>query len=188
MALPFVVLASLIGSAVHISYNRHYKNVERERYLSTGNRESISTVKKPSDYYDKSKSVSPRPGSVVCCELYGVLDHTGIWIDSDTIVELSSTGLIRAISVDRFIENRSGSHVFVACNNKHLPITVDGTIDRALQQVFTYRDYDVINNNCHRFVHYCLTGNNKEITRFGTLSDTLAEMSGENIYWDKAAI
>ena len=38
--------------------------------------------------------VKPKMGSIVCCEIYQELEHTGVWIADDVIIELSNNGLV----------------------------------------------------------------------------------------------
>jgi hypothetical protein len=187
MALPLIAAGIAIGAAVlHENNKSHYKNIERERINFTGSDNSAPDVKKmPSDTYSSHLRVTPEPGSLVCCEVFNVVEHTGIWIDSETIVELSNNGLVKAVSASRFLEERSGEEIFVACRYDHSPIVLPETVERTVSQIFTYREYDLIANNCHRFSYYCLTGVDKPLSRFSTLNTLLAGVIGDHIYWDK---
>lgn len=187
MALPIIAAVALGVAVYHEAKKSHYRELENER-LTTKNSDKNALRKSPSDGYSVNSSVTPEAGSIVCCGVYGVLDHTGIWVDRDTIVELSSSGLVKAVSAERFLTERSGDHIFVACDNHHKPIVIKETVERAINSVFTYRGYDVIENNCHRFVNYCITGQEHELTRFTSLNDVIYRVSGKNIYWDKVKI
>lgn len=188
MALPLIAAGIALGAALlHESNKNHYKELEQKRKYFDPNRED-GLIKAPSDSYDGGLLVEPVTGSVVCCEVFNFLDHTGIWIDRDTIIELSNNGLVKSVSAERFLTERSGENIFVACDHKHQPIHNIKAADRAVSQLFTYREYDLINNNCHRFVNYCLTGEDEKISRFSSLNKSLSQLSGENIYWDKAKI
>lgn len=187
MALPFIVAAAVSAAAIHQSKKNYYQQLEQQR----SKKKSVSSeriVKLPSDLYDSSLAVSPVAGSIVCCGLYSLLEHTGIWIDEDTIIELSNSGLVKAVSATRFLHNRSGKYLFVACDNAHTPIAIPGTEHRAIHSVFTYRPYHVVDNNCHKFVHYCIAGKETELTRFDSLNQRLVELTGKNIYWDKVKL
>jgi len=189
MALP--IIAALIAGAavVHQTNKSHYRKVERRRADDVLERFGETKTKKyPSDTYSSDTFVQPLPGSVVCCEVYGMLDHTGIWIDNDTIVELSNSGLVKAVSPERFLSERSGENIFIACDSSHKPIIIDQCEQRAIDNVFSYREYDVIDNNCHRFVQFCLSGIDLELTTFATLNKHLATLSQKNIYWDKVNV
>ena len=187
MALP-IVAAIVLGAAVYHEVKKsHYEKVEFKRKTPKPDAKN-SVLKSPSDSYASNIKVQPKSGSIVCCGVYGVLDHTAIWIDRDTIIELSNNGLVKAVSAERFLEERSGDNIFVACDHKHDPLVFNEAIDRAINSVFTYRGYDVIDNNCHRFVNYCITGQERELTRFNSLNDAIFKVSGKNIYWDKVKI
>ena len=187
MALPLIAAGLALGAAIlHESNKKHYKNLEIDRNNRDGEQDyKPDLVKSPSDIYNRGFSVKPLAGSIVCCEVYNFLDHTGIWIDEFTIIELSNSGLIKSVSADRFLQERSGQNIFVACDNNHQPIVIPGAQKRALENVYSYREYDVIENNCHRFVNYCLTGFNDELSRFTTLNKQIAKLSGKHVYWDK---
>jgi len=187
MALPLIAAGIALGAAVlHESNKKHYKNLEKYRKFSDLNDIDRNKVAKaPSDRYCRSHLVEPRPGSLVCCEVYNFLDHTGIWIDEDTIIELSNSGLVKAVSASRFLSERSGKNIFVACDKNHTPIVIDGCADRAVAQIFSYREYDLVENNCHRFVHYCLTGRDIKISRFASLNEKLLNLVDHSIFWDR---
>jgi len=187
MALPIVAAVALGAAVYHEVKKSHYKELETSRF-DAETKGTDKVVKHPSDNYSSSIRVKPEFGSIVCCEVYGVLDHTGIWIDEDTIVELSNSGLVKAVSASRFLTERSGKNIFVACDKHHQPIVLPDAAERALQSIFTYRGYDVIDNNCHRFVNYCICGQEQELTRFQSLNDRIFKLSGKNIYWDKVKL
>jgi len=187
MALPLVVAGIALGAAVlHESTKKHYKNLEINRKNSNpSDLDDNRVMKAPSDQYSRGHYIEPLPGSIVCCEVFNFLDHTGVWIDRETIIELSNNGLVKAVSAQRFLDERSGDNIFVACDHRHKPIVIDGCADRAISQIYSYREYDLIENNCHRFVNYCLTGNDVKISRFSSLNDQLLNVVEHNIYWDK---
>lgn len=87
--------------------------------------------------------ISPINGSIVCCGIYGVFEHTGIWCDG-TIIELRGNGLVRAISPERFIEDRTGDQIFIACDNDCAPLIDPITIERASAKLYQYSEYHVI--------------------------------------------
>ncbi|WP_341205732.1 hypothetical protein [uncultured Psychrosphaera sp.] len=189
MALPFIALAAVIGASVaHESTKSRYKDLEQLRHIAKENTDDLSVIKTPSDTYSSDTYVQPQPGSIVCCEVYNLFEHTGIWIDQDTIIELSNDGLVKAVSASRFLDERSGKNIFVACNARHQPIVLPGCESRALHSIFTYREYDVLENNCHRFTHYCLSGKDIKVSRFTRLNELLIDNVEQNIYWDKVKV
>lgn len=191
MALPLIAAIIVGATAIHQSNKSHYRKIESKRKFDTFDDTAnvdAEVCKMPSDTYSSNTFVRPQPGSVVCCEVYNALDHTGIWLDDETIIELSNSGLVKAVSAQRFLKERSGKHLFVACDRQHRPIIIEGCEQRAVSQLFSYREYDVISNNCHRFVNYCMSGHDAEMTTFSTLNKRLARLSSKNIYWDKVKV
>ena len=191
MALPLIAAIIVGATAIHQSNKSHYRKIEHKRRFDNANSDlatKLDVCKMPSDTYSSNTFVTPQAGSIVCCEVYSALDHTGIWIHDETIVELSNSGLVKAVSAQRFLKERSGEHLFVACDNAHIPIVIEGCDQRAINNLFSYREYDVITNNCHRFVNYCVSGRDSELTTFANLNKQLAIQSSKNIYWDKVKV
>jgi hypothetical protein len=127
-------------------------------------------------------------GAVVVCEIFHLFEHTGIYIGEGQIVELQGSGLVRAISIQRFFDNRSGKHLFVAVNNRGRILVNEGCYERAISQIFTVQDYDLIHNNCHRFTQHCVTGRNLPITSFFDLKTELARYWHTEIQWQAVDI
>ena len=125
-------------------------------------------------------------GSIVSCGIYGVFDHTGIWID-DNVVELKGNGLIRGISPQRFLKDRSGDTIYVACGGDLTPLVSPAAAKNAMEQLFHYTDYDVWNNNCHRFCWRCVSGRNDTVSRFSDLNKKLSEYFQQPIHWQPLA-
>lgn len=131
---------------------------------------------------EDSTVVMPEDGAVVCCGIYEVFQHTGIWLDGQ-VVELKGNGLIRAISPQRFLQDRSGNRIYVACNAAHGPLVDEQCITRMLPRLYEYSEYDLISNNCHRFVNQCVTGLSARITRFAELNGSLSAHFGTRLHW-----
>lgn len=131
---------------------------------------------------ESQTKVTPINGAVVCCEIYGVLDHTGIWLD-DGIVELSGNGLVRAISPQRFLDERSGNTIYVACDSKSNVLVQPDAAERTVAQIYSYRNYDVMTNNCHHFVWEMHSGQQTKVGRFGQLNEALHYLHGDAISW-----
>lgn len=129
----------------------------------------------------------PRNGSVVTCGIYGVLDHTGIWVDGN-IYELAGSGLIRCVSPERFVDQRSGSTIYVACdlNNRAL-LNADVAI-RVRSLLYTTVDYHLMNQNCHRFVAESLANSKASVTSFSDLNAFLSDLYNTPIRWNKAKV
>ncbi|WP_299071500.1 hypothetical protein [uncultured Paraglaciecola sp.] len=131
---------------------------------------------------NSDEKVKPINGAVVTCGIYGLFEHTGIWVDGN-ILELKGNGLIRGISPNRFLQERSGDEIYVACGGNNTPLIQAGTADRAVSQLFSYSEYDVIKNNCHKFVWQCISGESNPLTRFSELNQKLAERFDTTIHW-----
>ena len=133
------------------------------------------------------KRVHPRNGSIVTCGIFGVLDHTGVWVDGN-IYELSGEGLIRAVSPERFLANRSGDKIYVACDEQYTPLALPEVTQRCNNNLFELRDYHLINNNCHQFVLEMLTGERVKITSFSELNEALSALYLTSINWHEAKV
>jgi len=130
-------------------------------------------------------AILPLDGCIVSCGVFGVFDHCGIWNDG-TIIELRGNGLIRGISPERFLSQRSGEDIFVACDARQQPLVAPGTQRRALDQLYQYSEYDLFSNNCHKFVWQCISDTNEPLTRFAELKHKMAAHFDSEITWQKA--
>ena len=83
-------------------------------------------------------------GALVVCEIFHLFEHTGIYIGEGQIVELQGTGLVRSVSIPRFMDNRSGEELMVACDSSGKPIGNMAAAERAASQIFTYQTYDLL--------------------------------------------
>jgi hypothetical protein len=129
--------------------------------------------------------VAPINGAVVSCGVYGLFEHSGIWVDGN-ILELKGNGLIRSVSPKRFLQQRSGDIICIACNHNNIPLIKADAVGRAMSLLFSYSEYDVINNNCHKFVWHCLSGEYIPLTRFSALNQKMAELFTTKIHWHPA--
>ncbi len=193
MPLPLLWLGAAVVSAVAVSeLTESKKRSEKRRFLDKdghyrgdASRHKSGVEKFPSEVFQTTTYAQIAPGSMVCCGLGGVLEHTGILIDDETIVELHGDGLIKAISPRRFLKERSGNEIFVACDSQGKAIGTELCAMRAVKQVMTYQDYHIINNNCHRFVWQCISGRNEPVTTFHQLNTLFSKRFDRKIYWDK---
>ncbi len=124
-------------------------------------------------------------GALVVCEIFHLFEHTGIYIGDGQIVELQGTGLVRSVSVHRFMENRSGEELMVACDSRGQPLANPVAAERAVSQIFTYQTYDLISNNCHRFCGHCFTGRNWPVTSFFDLRQGMEQQLRQKISFKK---
>lgn len=189
MAIPLILLGSAIVGAGMLAEDRaRRQKIELRRRLNIPQKAGIlepRLIQEPSLYEQNFLRVKPVPGSIICCFVFGVIEHSGIWLGEDTIIELHGSGLIRAVSVQRFLAGRSGNNIFIACDAHHQPLVSSHCLEAASNQIFSYRDYDLFDNNCHRFVWECLTNESVAIASFETLSQKMAVHFKKSIYWDQ---
>ncbi|WP_028774339.1 lecithin retinol acyltransferase family protein [Shewanella waksmanii] len=188
MALPLIWLGgAVIGAVVLADQREKRKTIESQRRL--GKRDSSSSQGaslNPSLWQSSAIKVRPKPGSIVCCFVYGVIEHTAIWLDEHTLIELHGSGLVRAVSTQRFLAGRTGSKIYLACDHRHQPLVDETMLERAKRSIYQYREYDLLDNNCHRFVWACLTNEERAISSFNEFNQLIAEHFADNIYWDEA--
>lgn len=142
-------------------------------------------------------------GAFVWCEIYSLFEHSGIYLgDSHVngqrktqytaaehlIVELCGSGLVRALSAERFLQNRSGQHLFIATDLAGNLLGSHAAAERACASIYTYQPYDLLLNNCHRFSYTCLTGQSLPITSFYDLKQALANWYGFTPRWQKVQL
>lgn len=111
--------------------------------------------------------VKPKIGSVVKTNLeYGV-EHSGIYVGKNKIIELNGDGDIREVSYDYFMRGdsdsfRCGQYIYVACyqddNGTCLPLASPDIAKRARKSLGRTRDYNLFLENCHKFTEYCING------------------------------
>lgn len=188
MALPLLLLGSALGAALLANEREKRHQLERKRLsgINPASMKDKTIGLHPSLWQVGHKQVKPKPGAIICCFVYGVIEHTGIWLDDNTLIELHGNGLIRAVSTKRFLAGRTGSKIFVACSHTHQPLIDGEVLLRAEKAIFTYREYDLFDNNCHRFVWSCLNGTEESLPSFNDLNKKLSSYFEQTIYWDEA--
>jgi len=192
MPLPLLWLGAAAVSALAVkgladdrkTQQRQRKNYYKVQTLADLNRHESPIAIYPSDVLTTEQKVKPKVGAIVCCGVGGLLDHTGIWVDDNTIVELDGEGLIKPISVKRFTKERSGKQIFIACDSQAQPLASDLAAQKALSQLFQLRDYHMIENNCHQFIWQCFKNDKDNISTFKELNLHLAQYFDRKIYWD----
>ncbi len=190
MAWPLIWLGGVALGALALAEEKSRRdrlNLDRRLGKLSPEDKKSGAALTPSALLRTDSTTSPAPGSIVCCHVYGVIEHTGIWLGDDMIAELHGSGLIRAVSPRRFLAGRTGDSIFVAATASHEAMAQEQTAKRAMDNLFTYRDYDLLENNCHRFVWYCMTGEEREIRSFDGFNEKLSLHFGETVFWDQLA-
>lgn len=189
MPLPLLWLGGAALGAAFLADERQKRlQLERDRLLGRAPKQALANramLAAPSQWQKGFKQVIPEPGSIVCCYVFGVIEHTGIWLGDDCLVELHGSGLVRAVSIKRFLAGRTGSQIYLACNHQHQPLVSEAALERAQQAIYQYREYDLFDNNCHRFVWSCISGHEISIQSFNELNQQLAAYFNQGIYWDE---
>ncbi|PIW59163.1 lecithin retinol acyltransferase family protein [Shewanella sp. CG12_big_fil_rev_8_21_14_0_65_47_15] len=189
MPLPLLWLGgAAIGAAFLADERQKRLQLERDRLLGRAPKQAPTNramLAAPSQWQKGFKQVLPEPGSIVCCYVFGMIEHTAIWLGDDCLVELHGSGLVRAVSIKRFLAGRTGSQIYLACNHQHQPLVSEAVLDRAQQAIYQYREYDLFDNNCHRFVWSCMSGYEISIKSFNELNQKLAVHFNQGIYWDE---
>jgi len=196
MALPFLWLgAAAISALAAKAAVDDRKTQQKKRHFSyqpirlseLDNNEPAVAIY-PSDLFKTEQVVEPVVGALLCCGIGGLLDHTGIWVGDNTILELDGNGLIKPISSQRFTQERSGEHIFIACDSVGKPLASELAAQRAIAQIYEYRDYHVIENNCHQFIWECFNPGDTQLTTFKQLNARLARLYDRQVYWDLCGI
>ena len=128
-------------------------------------------------------TLSPQIGSFVACHVFGVVKQVGIWV-GDAIVELHGSGLIRIVSSERFLKDRTGDTIYVACVD-HQPVKNEPLAELALSKVYQFRNYDLLRNNCYRFCYSCLSGHEEYIETFSEFNQLLSDYHKVQFEWKK---
>ncbi|MBT1446486.1 TMEM222 family protein [Shewanella sp. JM162201] len=189
MPLPLLWIGGVAVGALALADARESRrNLQRERLLGRTELEhkGRAAVLHPSTWQTGGSTSVPKPGALMCCYVYGVIEHTGIYLGDGQIAELHGSGLIRAVSANRFLHGRTGSQIFVAADARHQCLAVEDAAKRGADALFQYRDYDLLGNNCHRFVWYCISGEDREVGGFSELNELVARFYGKALYWDEA--
>lgn len=196
MALPLLWIGAAALSALTVKeladdrkkqQKQRYRSAKAQTLADLDRHESPVAVY-PSDVFRSYQLSEPQIGSVVCCGIGGVLEHTGIWVGDDTIVELDGNGLIKAVSSARFTTERSGEKIFIACDSRGQALASEGAAQRAIKQIFQYQDYHLLDNNCHHFIWQCFQPNDLSLTTFKSLNVRLAQLFDRKIYWDQCKL
>lgn len=133
-------------------------------------------------------AVIPKIGSVVICDLAFGFEHSGIYVGDKLIIHKDGSGILIDVDPDEFINRLDGKNnaisIYVACHDNEA-ITIEGACTRAKEALNSgdFIGYDLLNNNCHHFTRYCLTGDTDQWGfdfTFSSLESLLVNKFGMN--------
>lgn len=180
MSLPLLLVGAAVGSLF-----AHDKQKDFLKAQDNSRRHNNSpTGRDPSEILPSPLSSPMVVGAVVCCEVYEAFLHTAVVIDVNTIVELHGSGLIRAVSKDRFLRERSGKNIFIACDLRGKPHTFSDIESLASADIYNFYEYDLLKSNCYRHTWKWLCGEDASIENFSDFNHKLSCKLNEKIYWD----
>lgn len=131
----------------------------------------------------------PSPGTPLLVSLALAVEHSGVYLGGGRVAELQDDGRVVAVSLTDFVNGspgafpavRTGTRIFAACDAKtRKPI---GSIQslRSAKAAAAGRvrlPYDLVRNNCHRFVAACAQGADWDGRGFGRMAIDAAASVG----------
>ena len=116
----------------------------------------------------KGEVPPPDPGTPLIVDLFGVVEHSGIYLGNGHVAELFGDNLLREVTLSEFLEGEKGTHVrtgrriFAACSRSSgKSLASPFAAENALAYIRRIRtvEYDLFRNNCHLFSISCISGN-----------------------------
>jgi len=109
--------------------------------------------------------VKPIPGSIVCCDLAGAWEHSGVYVGRNRIIHRDGNGYLASVSPEEFLSRLDGLNpaisIHVSCDDDGDPVGGGWIAERARAALKSSRlrnGYNLLTKNCHQFCRYCLTG------------------------------
>ena len=107
--------------------------------------------------------VYPYMGSILYIDMaFGFADHSGVYVGNGQVVELSGEGFVQKVSVAEFMDTpapvNTAMSVYVSSHDG-MGVGSSAIAKRALDMLGSWRDYNLIFDNCHQFCSGCVTGN-----------------------------
>ncbi len=121
--------------------------------------------------------LEPAIGSVVYCDLAGVVEHSGIYIGGGMIIHFNRHGIVERVTPEAFTSKATHPAIYVGCGPDG-PVGDPEAAKRAIawERSGHPKDYNVVFNNCLNFSAACVTGNIDSPETFLTLLRWTAEM------------
>jgi len=116
----------------------------------------------------------------------GYAEHSGIYIGNNEIVHLNGDGCIEVVNPKGFMANTTAVNIYVSCKGNYVS-NLQYVADNAIQMLGSYRNYNVLIDNCHQFVSGCMTGDFENSCSFmWILKDEAKKHLGANTWrhWD----
>lgn len=150
---------------------------------------------KPLKYFIDStfrEKVRPAPGSVVYCDLWLAVEHSGIYIGDDLISNIEVDGLgestVRASAPNSFTSKSSiGQQIYVSCD-KNGAVGNDSVAQGAAKHIGERAFYGLIINNCHQFSTRCVNYADRGVQNLSLLDRSLSILPGGTIEPTMAAL
>ncbi|HDR8065778.1 TPA: hypothetical protein QCY66_004757 [Bacillus cereus] len=133
----------------------------------------------------------PAYGALVYTELlFGLAEHSGIYIGNKKIINLDGKGRITKVSCNQFTENIStfNHEIYVPCyDGEVISIGFYRAGSNAEEKLSQGRKYNLLFDNCHQFSAGCITGDFENSSNFLSFvkEDFKRALGGESIVWRK---
>ncbi|WP_462410477.1 C40 family peptidase [Neobacillus sp. Marseille-QA0830] len=141
-------------------------------------------IKSKNSKYDSK----PAFGSVVYCQL-GPVEHSGIYVGNNEIVQLNGKGKIEKVGLKGFTGHITtvDSAIYFPCHDEFgYALGISSAGSRALDMVGNRRDYHLLMDNCHQFSSGCITGDFENADNFlWTLKDTFERKFDCTVFWKR---
>ena len=119
---------------------------------------------------DKVSKSAIKPGTPLLVDLFGVVEHSGIYLGNGFVAELYGDNLLREVSLKEFLKGdtwwrRTGITIYAACSKTSgRPVSSNNAASNARAYIQGIRtvEYDLLRNNCHLFSISCISGHFQE--------------------------
>ncbi|WPA93291.1 hypothetical protein QS795_005845 [Providencia zhijiangensis] len=127
------------------------------------------------------------PGCPVVVKLALIVEHSGIYVGDDKVIELYGDGTINLVSTKKFlfgaykqdIPLRTGINIYTPCFDGEV-IYFKDAVSRALEIHNQTIEYHIRKNNCHMMTGYCLDGinfqKNTDCNTFASLTKKIMDL------------
>lgn len=128
----------------------------------------------PNDYKNRANkkvavSIKDLDSCVVFCELSSIIEHSGIYIGDNQIVELNGDGDIRIVSIEEFLtlsSYRTGRKLYTFVEQDKYSVVSNSIFrKRSLEWVGVQKDYNILFDNCHQFTTGCIINEFRNISK-----------------------